>query len=118
MRTDGLYHASVMLPAGYRHPNCVVGIEYSRHAKDEARRDRYGLIDLPASVNLSGYQTVEVEVVGGAIHKIVVRGAMDDTRDRILVLMPRAGRAWLCKTTWVNLRSDSHKTLDRSRYVH
>lgn len=114
---SGLYHAEVRLPEGYRHPRATVTVQYSNHAMMESRRDRYGSITLPESIDLSNFDTVEVEVIGGRVHKIVVRGALDSQRDVVYVLMPKAGRPWFCKTVWVNLRTDSHRTLDRSRYV-
>lgn len=115
---DGLYHAEVGLPERYRHPACRVVLQYSLHALREARRDRYGMLDLPDYVNLANYETVEVEITRERVSKIVVRGPMDDERDLVLVIIPKAGKPWFVKTVWVNLKSDSHKTLDRSRYVH
>lgn len=118
--TDGLYHAEIGLPEGYRHPSGLVNIDYSAHARKAAGDDRYGYIPLPAAISLSRYKTVEVEILNGKVRKIVIRGAllMDIAeRDVIFVLMPRAGKPWFCKTVWANLKSDSHKTLDRSRYV-
>ena len=114
---DGLYHAEVGLPEQYRHPRFSVNVEYSNHAKREAASDRYGSIALDPFVDLSFFHTVEVEILNGAVRKIVVREARDVEMQRVLVLMPRAGARWFCKTVWVNLKSDSHKTLDHSRYV-
>lgn len=117
MMKDGLYHTEVGLPEGYRHPACAVPVTYSLHALNEARKDRYGFIPCPELLGLSRFETVEVEVVGGRLSKIVVRGAMTETKDVVYVLIPKAGKPWFCKTVWVNLKSDSHRTLDRSRYV-
>lgn len=114
---DGLYHAEVGLPERYRHPACRVVIQYSQHALREARRDRYGMMELPDFVDLSTYRTVEVEVTSGRVSKLVVRGALDEYRDIVFVLIPKAGKPWFVKTVWVNLNSDTHRTLDRSRYI-
>ena len=114
---SGLYHAEVRLPNGYRHPRFSVNVEYSNHARREAASDRYGRIVLDPFVDLSFFETVEVEITAGTVSKIVVREAGHVERQRVLVLIPRKGQRWFCKTVWINVRSDSHKTLDRSRYV-
>lgn len=115
---DGLYHAEVGLPERYRHPNSMVPVAYSNHARRAAGDDRYGSIPLPGVLHLTRFETVEVEISGGRVSKIVVRGPLDDTRDAVYVLIPNFGKRWFCKTVWVNLNSDQHKTLDKSRYVH
>ena len=52
----------------------------------------------------------------GRVAKVVVRAELDDVNDVVLVLIP-GPREWRVKTVWLNNRTDSHKTLDRSRYV-
>jgi hypothetical protein len=115
---DGLYHTDIALPTGYRHPAAMVSVTYSRHATEEARKDRYGLIDLPGSIDLRVYHTVEVEVKQGRVAKIVARGPLDNTHDKVIVLMPQMGQPWFVKTVWINRHDDLHRTLDHSRYVH
>jgi hypothetical protein len=115
---DGLYHVDLGLPEHYRHPAAMVNVDYSGHALSEARRDRYGLIPCPTALDLSAMRTIEVEMSRGRVCKIVVRGPLDVTRDVVYVLIPRVGTAWFVKTVWVNVKSDRHRTLDKSRYVH
>lgn len=109
-----LYHADIGLPAGFRAPQDRVRLEWTRHA-DAERTDRYGDIPRVATLPLSMFKVVEVGVEGNRVAKLVVRGHLDKSRDAVFVLIP--GKTYRVKTVWINLRSDSHSTLDRSRYV-
>jgi hypothetical protein len=111
-----LYHADIRLPAGFRLPNRLVPLTYSNHALREAENDRYGDIPVLPVLNLGDCQTVEVGMEDGRVAKVVVRAELDDDNDIVLVLIPRTPK-WFVKTVWLNERNDSHKTLDRSRYV-
>lgn len=111
-----LYHADIRLPDGFVAPVATVEINYGSHARQEAMADRYGLIDLPVRVPLNRMRVIEVGVEAGKVSKILFRGTLDSERDICMVLVPARG-PWFCKTVWVNLRSDKHATLDRSRYV-
>lgn len=115
---ETLYHSEIALPAGFTAPTHRVEIDYGSHAKQEAMQDRYGSIRLPKSLTLSRMKVIEVGLDhdAKAVTKILFRGDLDETRDLCIVLIPRPGK-WKCKTVWVNLKSDQHKTLDRSRYA-
>lgn len=114
-----LYHADIRLPDGFRLPNRVITLSFTRHAREARQNDRYGYIPPIPVIDLGQFQTVEVGMEDGRVAKVVVRGELDDERDIILILIPHRPKpnVWTVKTVWCNLRTDSHKTLDRSRYV-
>lgn len=108
---DGLYHRDVHLPFRL---SWAAMLNYSRHARHEATRDRYGALNLPRTLSTAEADVIEVEVQNGKPHKAVLRMPHDEQRDIVLVvLLDRA----LVKTVWCNLRTDAHKTLDTSKYI-
>lgn len=111
---ETLYHAEICLPKGFVAPTHVIRPVYSQHAIRAARSDRYGLMELPATISLRCAQVIEVGVLSGRVSKILFRLQYDDTLDMCIVVIP--GR-WFVKTVWFNERTDSHATLDRSRYA-
>jgi hypothetical protein len=114
---ETLYHSDIFLPGWFTAPTQRVKVDYGHHAKREALVDRYGEIALPAFVNLKRFRVIEVGVINGRVSKILFRGKLDNERDLCIVLIPNDNRPWRCKTVWVNLNTDKHKTLDRSRYA-
>jgi hypothetical protein len=108
---DGLYHRDVWMPftLGF-----ATLLKYSRHALTEAARDRYGSLNLPATIGTHEAEVIEVEIVNGKPHKALLRKAYDAHRDICLVVLLDTS---VVKTVWCNLRTDAHKTLDRSKYV-
>lgn len=110
-----LYHSEIGLPAGFRAPTGRVSLEWTRHADRARKDDRYGEIPRFKTATLDRLTVVEVGVEGGKVVKILFRGRLDNERDVCMVLIP--GRVWRVKTVWVNLATDTHRTLDRSKYV-
>ena len=111
-----LYHKEIGFPDSLEMPNGfspVVKLRYSNHATAEALFDRYGKITLPASVDVRKGDTFEVEATNNVVSKMAVRFPYDATRDIIIVLHPVDG---FVRTVWFNLKTDKHKTLDRSKY--
>lgn len=117
MTTETLWHSAIRLPAGFKAPTERVEIAYGSHARAEALADRYGMIRLPKSLTLSRFQVIEVGTVAGRVSKILFRGTLDSERDLCIVLIPAERGPWRCKTVWVNLKSDQHRTLDVTRYA-
>lgn len=111
-----LYHADIRLPEGFRLPNRVVNLYWTRHAEAARTNDRYGFIPPIPVLDLGQCNTVEVELDGRRVNKVVVRTPFDTYNDLVLVLIPGVG-AWTVKTVWFNRANDTHKTLDRARYV-
>ncbi|QWT30094.1 hypothetical protein SEA_TUNATARTARE_232 [Streptomyces phage TunaTartare] len=112
-----LYHFEIALPKGFSAPQQRVRINYGAHARKEAFQDRYGKIKLPGFITLRRFQVIEVGMIDGKVSKILFRGKLDDTRDLCIVLIPGVdNKPWFCKTVWVNLNNDQHRTLDTTRY--
>lgn len=112
-----LYHADIRLPDGFEMPTHRVELKWTRHADRARLDDRYGEIPRFATIPLSQFKVVEVGVDMGRVCKIVVRGHFRLNEDVIFVLIPNRSGPWTVKTVWKNLRTDSHSTLDHSRYV-
>lgn len=115
--TETLYHSSIRLPAGFIAPTGKVELRWTSHAKSECMKDRYAVIPQFKALTLKRFTVIEVGMLGGTVSKIVFRGRLDDTNDVVIVLIPNGSAPWTVKTTWINKRSDSHKTLDASKYV-
>lgn len=113
-----LYHAELGFPMGFVSPTARVRLSYTSHALRACKDDRYAQeIPVFETLPLSQFDTVEVETDSvGHIVKFVVRGHWTKTLDLVFVLIP-GEFLWTVKTVWINERNDSHKTLDRSRYV-
>lgn len=112
-----LYHGDIGLPPGFKLPARRVDLFWTNHAKQACKNDRYGDIPEFASIPLQVFKTVEVGVQAGRVVKVVVRGHYTPTLDVVLVLIPNLDKPWTVKTVWINQRNDSHKTLDRTKYV-
>ncbi|MCA1800400.1 MAG: hypothetical protein LC650_03825 [Actinobacteria bacterium] len=108
---DGLYHTDVHLPFTL---SWAAMLNYSRHARNEASRDRYGALSLPRTLSTTEADVIEVEVKDGKPYKAVLRKPHDEKRDLVIVVL--LDRAFV-KTVWCNLRTDAHKTLDTSKYI-
>ena len=110
---DGLYHKLVFLPkinkidADYP---CV----YTKHARESALTDKYGLIILPKTYNIAKSDIIELEIKNNDINKLVIRIGYNDKYDLILVISFYTG---MIKTVWLNKKDDNHYTLDKNKYI-
>ena len=111
-----LYHRDIGLPPGFTLPNRVVNLHWTRHAERARLDDRYGNIPHVPVLDLGQCNVIEVGLTGRKVEKVVVRTPFDDYYDLVFVLIPQSG-AWIVKTVWYNQANDTHKTLDRSKYV-
>lgn len=118
--TETLYHPEVYLPP-CSPPRGHVRVLWSRHARKAASNDRYGLIPTPHILDLTDFHLVELAQIDGVDTKYVMRGPLDDQRDVVYVLRydisNRGIRNYTVITVWVNLNTDTHRTLDRSKYA-
>jgi hypothetical protein len=116
-----LFHVQTGIPANVDLPYGRLVLRYSRHALKEASKDRHGDLrfGLPGEVLAHKARLVEVEThpESGRLTKVVYRVGMTKGLDLVLAMSPRADR-WVVRTCWGNLKSDTHKTLNRGRYVH
>lgn len=109
-----LYHYQIGFPKDLKFEP-LFGFNYSLHARLEAMKDRFGKIDhFPQNFLPRTDKVVEAETDAfGKLVKIVFRKYYDAKFDLVIVLFVPTKTV---KTMWLNARSDTHKTLDRSRY--
>jgi len=117
-----LYHAEVCWPRRIRSqlPKGEKQLQYTQHALRASLNDRYGEICLPIAVNLESenvYIFEAEEIRKGKIEKVVFRMPLDSRRDICMAATPKRG-ALIVRTVWINLNSDPHKTLDRTKYFN
>lgn len=114
--SSNLYHADLGMPDYMKRPLFRGRLHYSEHALAEARKDRYGPIKLPEWFQGGGSsRCIEVawDHERNKAIKQVWRQPLDENRDLVLVI----GRGGRVITVWVNMLSDTHHTLDASKYV-
>lgn len=112
-----LYHQDVYFPSQWQasFKNVKTELYYGRHALLAADNDRYGRIDLPKEITFSFKNIVEVETDSfNNIIKVVVRLSYDSKHDITLAVLKNG----FVKTVWLNLKTDIHRTLDKSKYVN
>ncbi len=105
----------------------ALSLYYTPHARDAANEDRCGPVKLDHLVTVQTQDVVEVTMnESGEPEKAVVRvPSTSPGLDIVLVLMvpkfaggwAHAGKVSLVKTVWFNKSTDTHRTLDTSRYV-
>lgn len=110
-----LWHSEIRLPNGFVAPTGKVELEYTAHAAQACKDDRYGEIRQFKTLNLARFSVVEVETVNGDVTKLVIRGQYNDRYDVVLAVIP--GNVYVVKTAWLNSRYDRHATLDARKYV-
>lgn len=110
-----LYHKDVFAPEKYFRSPGVVRLHYGHHAKAAAVDDRFGNLSqyLRPYVDIDEAEVVEVEVTDGAVTKRVLRIPVKDDLALVMVVMANG----FVRTVWGNLATDTHKSLDRGRYV-
>ena len=110
-----LYHFEIGFPKNLEKNVKKIGkqkLEYGFHAKKAAMNDRYGIIDLPESLDFSKAKLIEAEVINNRLTKMVLRASYDNRFDLIVVV----NTDLTVRTVWLNSRRDKHRTLDRSKY--
>ncbi|MDO8416324.1 MAG: hypothetical protein Q7S87_08955 [Agitococcus sp.] len=110
-----LYHTDINMPDHLKSPIFQGVLKYSQHAKSESTGDKYGNITLPLKFEAKNAKLIEVEFDENSkkVLKQVWRQQLDETRDLILVI----GENGFVRTVWCNLRSDTHRSLNPSKYV-
>jgi hypothetical protein len=110
-----LFHKDVFMPVSAQSPVFQGKLNYSLHALNAAKSDRFGNITLPEMFSVENAVLIESELSddGARVLKQVWRSPLDDKRDLVMAIT-RDGKV---KTVWINLRSDKHRTLDASKYV-
>ena len=130
---DGLYHRDLGFPAGIVDTICrAFALQVFHHARRALVDDRYlsaavadgrqqhpGAFNapdlIPALVMPRPDQIIEVEIARGRVEKFVIRLPATPNFDVVLALMPDGNEA-VVKTLWLNQKTDTHKTLDVTKY--
>jgi hypothetical protein len=116
---DMLYHTEIGFPPAFQAPQGEFRLKYTHHARRAALEDRYGDLSdlLPPYLCTHRATLVEVEKDEfGRSVKSVYRIQATDFLDLVLVV-DTTSSPWCVVTCWGNLRTDTHKSLNRSRYA-
>lgn len=95
-------------------PEEINNLVYTKHAIEEANKDRYGRIRIPRQVKVSEANVTEVNVIGGAIKYISCRLAHDDYCDLTMIIDLTSN---VLVTCWLNNKFDHHETKNMERYT-
>lgn len=115
-----LFHRSIFWPFTRPIPlPAKMQLRYTQHARDAAASDRYGAFQLPLwlpALDAYPFEWNETDM------RLTIRLPYDLRHDICLVLSldtrNRGGEdTATVVTVWLNRTSDTHTTLDRSRYV-
>ena len=110
---DGLYNSRYGLPKEVEGlPKILTQLIACPHAIQTAKNK--GIL-IPN--NLYYAKIVEVEVLNGEIVKALYRGTYSKKLDITLVMHVVDGFPRMIRTLWLNMHTDTHKTL-RYNYVH
>lgn len=111
-----LFHKDVFIPEHARRPLHEGALRYGSHATHVTTSGGgHEDIELPKRFAASDATLIEVELDAktGEVLKQVWRQRMNDEWDLCFPML--AGG--FVKTVWLNHRSDTHKTLDKSKFV-
>ena len=116
---NGTYNEAVFLPEQVSDlvPRGEFELQYTFHAVNAAKSDRYGNLNLPKTLNLSEVMLAEVTVEDKTMTKVVVRHPYTETLDLVFVLIPHNNRMMKVKTVWGNKANDNHKTLKAHHFI-
>jgi len=121
MNTKKLYHADIFIPAKYHKiENIEVKNFYplSPHVVKSANAEKNGQILIPDSFTFSFSEIVEIEEYNESKDiKFLIRLPYNKINDLCIVVLFSANGSAKIKTVWLNNCTDSHKTLNRSKYA-
>ena len=112
-----LYHRDVFWPCWVEIPKSGQPLVYSNHALTAGKDDGLGIFPnaLPET-----FDVVEVETVGRMPVKWTIRFTHPTKPDRdVVIVLNRTfnPKGQNVRTVWVNSKTDTHKTLFKSRYA-
>jgi hypothetical protein len=115
---QNLFHAAIGFPSTFRAHVGEFSLSYTKHAFHAALNDKYlapgEVINLPHRLVVSTCAIIEIEHSNYRTSKILYRAPYDSHFDLCIAVIP--GVPMVVKTVWLQAKSDSHKTLDRTRY--
>lgn len=107
------YHIDIFMPDEIKDIKLSGRLRPTRHAKREAKRDKYGGFEIPKSFDSARARLIEAVMDGGKFVKGLYRTPYDEVMDLCLVLNTETLQVI---TAWLNRRDDNHKTLDGGQY--
>jgi len=116
-----LYHRDLGFPITFKYPSTKVELSWSKHAHRQAEVDRYGYISKMETLHTDDYEPIEIEydIDKSKPVKMLLRSKFEvNDCNVVIAVMPStkgATKAFV-KTVWYNRVSDTHKTLDSSKY--
>ena len=110
-----LYHYTLGFPHKFNPNVGTVQLTYTRHAIQAATTDRYGAIQLPASLKTGSAVCIEVGLINHQVAKLVYRMHYSSALDLCIVVVPN-GPNFRVLTVWLNLKADQHETLNTEKY--
>lgn len=110
-----LFHYKLGLPKIINTNFGIMELTYGYHALKESTQDRYGLINLPKSIDTSKAKVIEIEADNRYAKKVLYRIPYNEKLDLMLAIIPYKK---FVKTVWINEKTDNHLTLDKSKYCN
>lgn len=107
------YHADIFIPNEIRGATLRGKLQPTRHAKREAKRDKYGRFSIPKWFDSTTARLIEAVTEGGEYVKGLYRTPYDDSMDLCLVINTKTLQVI---TAWLNRRDDNHRTLNEREY--
>ena len=109
-----LYHEAVGFPANLKPWRRTLTLRATHHAQRASASDRYGAFQLPKALPCGAVRPFEIAVTDGRIEKAAYRLPYDARFDVTVVVM------WpgVIVSAWLNERTDTHATLNPSRYTN
>ncbi len=109
-----IYHYQIGFPKDFQFPTAKRSLRYTHHARIESKRD--GVINLPSVINPSSGKLIELNLTR-QFPRYVYRFPYSNTKDLVMVFSAETPLHWTVVTVWLNDTTDSHKSLDRTRYA-
>lgn len=93
-------------------------LDYSEHAKEEMKGDRYGEFIPRLSLTVSDKNLVELYTDDKqGIYKLLIRVVYSAKLDACYVILPFSSNWATVKTCWLCTSEDNHSTLNKSMYA-
>ncbi len=111
-----LFHKDVFIPEFAKKPLHEGEVRYARHALHvSGGTEAIQAIELPREFDAKKATLIEAEVnpLTGDVEKQVWRQPLDEQWDLCFPMMPGG----FIKTVWLNARTDTHATLNRTKFV-
>ncbi len=121
-RPEFVWHRDIGFPGWFNaKPTGVIPIKWTDHALEAAANDRYvQLTVVPTQIDLSTFEVIEMRTDQERPHHpvgLVLRKPWAHGLDSVLALRwHHVTGSWRVTTVWFNMTTDTHGTLDASRY--